>query len=59
MLVKTFGSAVYGVEDISINVEVRYGGDLKCSVMFLSGKDVPVHKNNIMKTEPDVATDFI
>ena len=36
MLVKTFGSAVYGVEAIAITIEVNIGGgDLKYFIVIL------------------------
>ena len=37
----------------------RYGGDLKYWLTFIYGKDIPIYKNNIMITEPEVVAKFI
>ncbi|HNM34080.1 MAG TPA: magnesium chelatase domain-containing protein, partial [Chitinophagaceae bacterium] len=54
MLVKTFGSAVYGVEAISITIEVNVsGGDLKYYMVGLPDNAV---KESLQRIESAIKT---
>ena len=57
MLVKTFGSAVYGVDAISITIEVNVGaGDLKYFIVGLPDNAV---KESLMRIESAIKTNHL